>query len=95
VPHLFSTYASRYGVIGAVFAMISTLFCVMVVIVGSAAAGREVHDELHKIRQGEQPPEDEIRREWDEVISEARSRWQVAREAIEERRRRRRSKTEA
>jgi membrane protein len=95
VPHLFSTYASRYGVIGAVFAMISTLFCIMVVIVGSAAAGREVHDELHKIRHGEQPPEDEVRREWDEVISEARSRWQVAREAIEERRRRRRSKTEA
>ena len=31
VPHLFSTYATRYGVIGAVFAMISALFCVMVV----------------------------------------------------------------
>ena len=27
VPHLFSTYATRYGVIGAVFAMISALFC--------------------------------------------------------------------
>jgi hypothetical protein len=40
LPHLFSTYATRYGVIGAVFAMISTLFCVMVVLVGSAAAGR-------------------------------------------------------
>ena len=26
VPRLFSTYATRYGVIGAVFAMISTLF---------------------------------------------------------------------
>ena len=26
VPHLFSSYATRYGVIGAVFAMISTLF---------------------------------------------------------------------
>src|SRR4051794_9731485 len=32
VPHLFSTYASRYGVIGAVFAMISALFAVMVVV---------------------------------------------------------------
>ena len=92
VPHLFDTYATRYGVIGAVFAMISTLFCVMVVIVGSAAAGREVHDELAKIRRGEQPPEDEIRREWDEVIAEARSRWNVAREQFEERRARRRER---
>src|SRR3954451_23946932 len=39
LPHLFSTYATRYGVIGAVLAMISTLFCMMIVIVGSAAAG--------------------------------------------------------
>jgi membrane protein len=38
VPHLFSSYATRYGVIGAVLAMISTLFCVMVVIVGSGGA---------------------------------------------------------
>ena len=29
VPHLFSTYATRYGVIGAVFAIISTLFCII------------------------------------------------------------------
>jgi uncharacterized BrkB/YihY/UPF0761 family membrane protein len=35
VPHLFDTYATRYGVIGAVFAIISALFCVMVVLVGS------------------------------------------------------------
>ncbi len=34
VPHLFSSYATRYGVIGAVFAMISALFCVMLVLVG-------------------------------------------------------------
>ena len=33
VPRLFNTYATRYGVIGAVFAMISALFCVMVVLV--------------------------------------------------------------
>ena len=56
VPHLFSTYATRYGVIGAVFAMISALFCVMVIVVGSAAAGREIHDELERIRRGERPP---------------------------------------
>ena len=67
VPHLFNTYATRYGVIGAVFAMISALFCIMVVIVGSAAAGREVHDELDRIRRGERPAEDEVRRQWDEV----------------------------
>ena len=75
VPHLFSTYATRYGVIGAVFAMISALFCVMVVIVGSATAGREVRDELERIRRGERPAEDEIRRQWDQVTAEARSRW--------------------
>ena len=37
------------GVIGAVFAMISTLFCVMVALVGSAAAGREIRDELDRM----------------------------------------------
>jgi len=42
----------------------------------------------------EQPPEDEIRREWDEVITEARSRWAVVREQIDERRRRRRAKAD-
>ena len=75
VPHLFSTYATRYGVIGAVFAMISALFCVMVVLVGSAAAGREVRDELDRIQRGERPADDEIRHQWDEVTAEARSRW--------------------
>ncbi|HET8951001.1 MAG TPA: YhjD/YihY/BrkB family envelope integrity protein [Solirubrobacteraceae bacterium] len=76
VPHLFDTYATRYGVIGAVFAMISTLFCVAVILVGSAAVGREVHVELQRIRSGERIPEDEVRRQWAEVTSEARSRWQ-------------------
>ena len=79
VPHLFSTYATRYGVIGAVFAMISALFCVMVVLVGSAAAGREIHDELDRIRRGERPAEDEVRRQWDEVTAQARSRWETLR----------------
>ena len=88
VPHLFNTYATRYGVIGAVFAMISALFCVMVVLVGSAAAGREIDDELDRIRRGERPADDEVQRQWDEVTAEARSRWETLREQIQERRRR-------
>jgi uncharacterized BrkB/YihY/UPF0761 family membrane protein len=87
VPHLFSTYATRYGVIGAVFAMISALFCIMVIVVGSAAAGREVHDELDRIRRGERPAEDEVRRQWDEVTTQARSRWETLRLQLQERRR--------
>jgi uncharacterized BrkB/YihY/UPF0761 family membrane protein len=87
VPHLFSSYATRYGVIGAVFAMISSLFCAMVVIVGSAAAGREVSEELLRIREGERPPDDDVRKEWDAVISEARSRFDSLREQIDRRRR--------
>jgi uncharacterized BrkB/YihY/UPF0761 family membrane protein len=86
VPHLFSSYATRYGVIGAVFAMISALFCVMVVLVGSAAAGREIDDELGRIRRGERPADDEVQRQWDEVTAEARSHWQTLREQIHERR---------
>jgi len=87
VPHLFNSYATRYGVIGAVFAMISTLFCVMVVLVASAALGREVHDELGRIRRGERPPDDAVRHEWDALVGEARTRWDVAREQINRRRR--------
>jgi membrane protein len=90
VPHLFNTYATRYGVIGAVFAIISALFCVMVVVVGSAAAGREVRDELDRIRRGERPAEDEVQRQWDQVIGDARSRWDTLRAQIQERRDRRR-----
>ena len=89
VPHLFSSYATRYGVIGAVFAMISALFCVMVVVVGSASAGREVHDELGRIRRGERPADDEVQRQWGEVTAEARSRWELRREQIQARRRKR------
>ena len=88
VPHLFSSYATRYGVIGAVFAMISALFCVMVVVVASAALGREVYDELGRVRRGERPPDDEVRQEWDSVVAEARTRWETARRQIGERRRR-------
>ena len=86
VPHLFSSYATRYGVIGAVFAMISALFCVMVVAVGSAAAGREIDDELGRIRRGERPADDEVRRQWDQVTGEARSRWDTLRVQIQARR---------
>ena len=91
VPHLFSTYATRYGVIGAVFAMISALFCAMLTVVGSAAAGREVRDELDRIQRGERPAQDEVRRQWDEVTAEARSRWDTLRGQIQERRRQRRA----
>lgn len=83
VPHLFSSYASRYGAIGAVFAMISALFGFMIVLVASAALGREVFDELNRIRRGEQPADDEVRREWDTFIREARSRWQTLRDQID------------
>ena len=89
VPRLFNTYATRYGVIGAVFAMISAFFCVMVVLVVAAAAGREVRDELGRIRRGEKPAEDEVHRQWQEVTAQARSRWETVRAQREERRRKR------
>jgi uncharacterized BrkB/YihY/UPF0761 family membrane protein len=83
MPHLFSSYATRYGVIGSVFAMISALFCVMVVLVASAAVGREVFEELGRIRRGVRPPDDEVKREWDAVIDEARSHWRTVRDVID------------
>jgi uncharacterized BrkB/YihY/UPF0761 family membrane protein len=88
VPHLFSSYATRYGVIGAVFAMISSLFCVMIVLVASSAIGREVHDELGRIERGERPAADEVERQWANVIGEARSRFDTVREQIRRHRRR-------
>jgi membrane protein len=84
VPHLFSVYATRYGVIGAVFAMISAFFAFMVVLVATASAGREILDELERIRRGEKPAEDEVRRQWDEIVGEARSRWEVLRVRVDE-----------
>jgi uncharacterized BrkB/YihY/UPF0761 family membrane protein len=83
VPHLFSSYASRYGAIGAIFAMISALFGLMVVLVASASVGREVFDELGRIHAGERPPDDEVRREWDVFIREGRSRWQGLRDQVD------------
>ena len=89
VPSLFNTYATRYGAIGAVFAMISALFGIMVAVVASAVAGREVRDELDRIQRGERPAEDEVRRQWDQVTAEARSRWSTLRVSIQRRRNRR------
>ena len=86
LPHLFNSYASRYGVIGAVLAMISALFGMMVVLVASAAIGREVSEELGRIRRGERPPNDEVRREWDALLDGARSRWDTLRQQIDRRR---------
>ena len=83
LPHLFSSYASRYGVIGAVLAMISALFILMVVIVTCAAAGREISDELARIDRGEQPPDDEIRQEWDALIDDTRLRTHIVRDRIQ------------
>jgi membrane protein len=83
VPHLFSSYATRYGVVGAVFAMISALFGFMLFLVASAALGREVVDELGRIRVGERPPDDEVRREWDALIREARLRFEMARDHVD------------
>lgn len=82
VPHLFSAYASRYGAIGAVLAMISWLFAVMLVVVASAAIGREVSEELALIARGERPPEGEVRREWDAILEQARSRWAASRQRL-------------
>jgi hypothetical protein len=62
----------------------------MVVAVASAAAGREIDDELGRIRRGERPADDEVHRQWGQVTAEARSRWQTLREQIQERRHERR-----
>ena len=86
VPSLFSTYATRYGVIGAVFAILSALFCVMVAVVASAVAGREVRDELDRIQRGEKPADHEVQRQWDQITAEARSRWETLRASVRQRR---------
>ena len=83
VPHLFSASASRYGVIGAVFAMISALFVLMLALVASAAIGREISEEFGRIRRGERPPDDEVRREWNALIEQARLRWESVRARLD------------
>ncbi|MCX5092526.1 YihY/virulence factor BrkB family protein [Streptomyces sp. NBC_00365] len=82
MPRLFNSSASRYGVVGAVFAMLSALFAAMLVMVASAALGREVRDELSRIRQGHRPSDHEVRRQWDSVVEQARSRWRTARKQV-------------
>ncbi|MCZ0990439.1 YhjD/YihY/BrkB family envelope integrity protein [Streptomyces diastatochromogenes] len=86
LPHLFNSYAARYGVVGAVFAMLSALFAAMLMLVASAALGREVCDELIRIRQGHRPSDHEVRRQWDSVVEQTRSRWRTAREQVAHRR---------
>ncbi|MCX4760442.1 YihY/virulence factor BrkB family protein [Streptomyces sp. NBC_01275] len=85
LPRLFNSYAARYGVVGAVFAMISALFAAMLVMVGSAALGREVRDQLGRIRQGQRPSDHEVRRQWDSLVEQTRSRWRTAREQVSRR----------
>ena len=82
LPHLFNTSAQRYGVVGAVFAMISALFAVMLCIVGASVMGREIRDELTRISNGERTPDDEVRRQWNDVVSQTRSRWRSVRRQV-------------
>ncbi len=63
-PHLFNSYASRYGAIGGVFALISWLFAAMVVLVAAMAAGREIWAEMEAIRRGDRPSNEQIEAEW-------------------------------
>ena len=86
LPRLFNTYADRYGAVGAVFAMLSALFAVMFVLVASAALGREVRDELVRIRQGTRPSEHEVRRQWDSLVEQTRSHWRGIRRDVHRRR---------
>lgn len=85
LPHLFNTSVSRYGVVGAVFALLSALFTAMLALVGSAAWGREVTLELDRIRSGLRPSEHEVRRQWDTVVEQTRSRWRSARHHVSRR----------
>ncbi|MBV9415935.1 MAG: hypothetical protein JO363_13220, partial [Solirubrobacterales bacterium] len=39
---------------------------------------------LGRIRAGERPVDDEVRREWDALILEARSRWQTSRHQLDQ-----------
>ncbi|MDI2127730.1 YhjD/YihY/BrkB family envelope integrity protein [Yinghuangia seranimata] len=79
MPRLFNSSTARYGAIGAVFAMLSALFGAMFAVVASAALGAEVREELDRIGRGERPPDDEVRKEWDTVLAQARSRWEATR----------------
>ncbi|MEW2166500.1 YhjD/YihY/BrkB family envelope integrity protein [Streptomyces sp. NPDC007084] len=86
LPRLFNSYTARYGAVGAVFAMISALFAAMFVLVASAAFGREMREELVRIRAGDRPSDDEVRRQWDSVVEQTRSRWRSTRAQVSHRR---------
>ncbi|MFH9348006.1 YhjD/YihY/BrkB family envelope integrity protein [Kitasatospora sp. NPDC017646] len=90
LPYVFDSYASRYGSTGAVFATLTTLFGAMTAIVGSATLGREVHDELCRVRRGDRPPDDEVLQQWEALVQEVRSRWRSTAQHRPHRRRRRR-----
>ena len=87
MPRLFDSYAERYGVIGATFAIISALFGAMFVVVVMTAIGREVTDEIERVRRGERPPEDAVRREWELLLGDLRARRDVWLESRRERKR--------
>jgi len=72
-PYAFNNYAAERRD-RRVLAMVSSLFGAMVVLVGSAALGREVRLELDRIRDGIRPSDDEISKQWDIVIAGARER---------------------
>ncbi|WP_232248492.1 hypothetical protein [Streptacidiphilus rugosus] len=92
LPRVFSSYGTRYGALGAVFAMITALFGAMLTFVGSAALGREVNDELGRIARHEAPPDDEIRQEWATIRRQTMAHWQTAREDLARRRQARAAK---
>jgi uncharacterized BrkB/YihY/UPF0761 family membrane protein len=71
VPRLFNSYADRYGAVGAVFALISWLFILMVGLVAAVAVGREVSSELDAIGRGEKPSNEQIEAEWAQVRAQA------------------------
>ncbi|MFS4097414.1 YhjD/YihY/BrkB family envelope integrity protein [Streptomyces sp. AF1A] len=86
LPILFNSSVRRYGVVGAVFAMVSALFAVMLLVVGAAVLGREVRDELARIARGERTPDDEVRRQWNSLLEQTRSRWRTVRRHVKHRR---------
>jgi uncharacterized BrkB/YihY/UPF0761 family membrane protein len=82
VPRLFNSYADRYGALGAVFALISWLFVLMVALVAAVAVGREVWAELEAIGRGDRPSNEQIEAEWATVRAQMdEGRTQVARRA--------------
>ena len=85
VPQLFDSYAERYGVIGATFAIISALFGAALVVVVLTAIAREIADEVERVRRGERPPEDAVRQEWELLLGDLRARRDVWLESRRER----------